>query len=576
MSQTIKKQLKRSYPVVAGFLILNILISAAFFNMRFNLLSIDWLNEALAQGDSATSSVTVRNAPPAFTANAAENPTSASTSPVNVGASISFTGTADDPENNSYYLIVCDVNSANPGAGGGAPTCGGGNTINCVSGLTADTNQASCTYNNVANPGAETKTWYAFVCDNHASQAECSLSNQGSGEPGSPYYVNRAPTFTNVSTTVDNQDPGGTFTIQGDVGDPDSQGGVDTLTMSVCSTNAWSTSTGCTASTLCTGTSTGATVSCNYTSPVPTPHGASPYYAFIKDWHELASAANSRTSNINTNNVAPSISNIVLNGGSLITPNIKGAGTKTVTASSSSVTDNNGCADLVDATSTIYYSAVAGGAACAADDNNCYKATAANCNISDCSGGVDTIATIVCSVGLAYHVVPTDSATGSPYIADSWIGAIFAYDETLTSALATSTGVDVYTQPALEISEATIPYGILQAGQDTGAYNATTTVINYGNCPLANDITGTNMTKAPDFIAENNQKFDLVTNPYGSLANTLSSTTPVTLNLSARPTSASDVTRPIYWGINIPAMLPSGDYFGTNTFTAILYSGGVW
>ncbi|NTW22420.1 hypothetical protein HGA34_02620 [Candidatus Falkowbacteria bacterium] len=577
MSQAIKKQLKRSYPVVAGFLILNIAISAVFFNMRFNLLEISWLNGAQAQ-DSATSSVTVKNAPPAFTVNAAENPTSSSTSPVNVGANISFTGTADDPENNSYYLIVCDSTAtATPGAGGAAPTCSVGNTINCVSGLTGDTAQASCTYGNVADPGAETKNWAAFVCDNHATQAQCTtVGNSGSGDSGSPYYVNHAPTFTAVATTDDNKDPGGIFTIQGNVGDTDAQGGVDTLTMSVCSSNSWSTTTGCAATTFCTGTTTGATVSCTYTSPVPMAHGTSSYYAFVKDWHQLASAANSRTSVITTNNVAPSVSNIVLNGGSLITLLNKGAGPKTVTASSSSVTDNNGCADLVDATSTIYYSAVAGGADCTADDNNCYKSAAAACNVSDCSGGVDTVATVVCSAGLEYHAIPTDISTGNPYTSNGWIASIFPYDETLSASLATSSPVDVFTNMALDVSEATIPYGILQAGQNTAGYNATTTVINFGNCPLASDIDGTWMSNGGNHIGENNQKFDLSTAVYGSLTYNLSSTTPQTLNLSARPTSAANVTRPVYWGINIPALLPSGDYYGTNTFTAGLYSGGVW
>lgn len=574
MSQKIKKQLKRSYPVVAGFLILNIAISAVFFNMRFNLVKVDWLNRALA--DTATSSVTVKNAPPAFTVNAAENPTSSSTSPVNVGGSIGFTATADDPENNSYYLIVCDVNSVNP-VDGGAPTCGGGNTISCVSSLTGDAAQASCTYNNVSDPGAETKTWYAFVCDNHATEADCSLSNQGSGDSGTPYYVNHAPTFTAVATTDDNKDPGGTFTIEGSVGDPDSQGGPDDLIMSVCSTNAWSTTTGCAASTLCTATSSAPSVSCNYTSPIPKADGATTYYAFIKDWHGLPSAGNSKTSTYNTNNVAPSVSNITFNLGNDITLNIKGAATKTVWATSTSVTDNNGCADLVDATSTVYYSAVAGGASCAADDNNCYKAPAANCNLSDCSGGVDTTATIACNVGLAYHAIPTDNSTGNPYETNNWLAAIFAYDEALSSNLATSTGdVDVITAPALEVAELAIPYGVLQAGQNTGNYNATTTVINYGNSPLASDIGGTWMVKGGDVIEENNQKFDLNALAYGALTYTLSSTTNATLNLSARPTSAANVTRPVYWGINIPAALPSGDYFGTNTFIASLYSAGSW
>ena len=577
MSQIIKKQIRRSMPVILIFLLINISLYGLVFNLEFNLHGrtasvFDWLKDAKA--DTATSTVTVRNAPPAFSANAAENPTSSSTAPVNVGASIGYTGTADDPEDNSYYLIVCDSDSVTAGVGGGAPTCGG--TQFCVSGLVADTVQASCTYNNVADPSAETDAWYAFVCDNHATQAECSSSNQGSGDPGSPIYINHASTFTAVSTTLDNRNPGQDFTVQVSSTDADVQGGADYMVMSVCSTDAWSATTGCTATTYCTATSSNPTTSCNYTSPVPSAHGAITYYAFVKDWHNMAATGNSRTSSMNVNNVAPTVGTITFNNSAVINLNMKNEAGKVVWATSTSVTDNNGCNDLVDATSTVFMTGASGAQYCSANDNNCYWDVAANCSISDCAGGSDTIATVACYGSLAFHATPTDAAGDNPYAGYEWQASINAYDETLTGS-ATSSGVELIAGPALSVSEATVPYGILIAGQNSGAVNATTTVVNWGNTPLDSDLEGTWMAQGANHIGEEYQHFNLAafTYPAGS---SISSTTPVSVDVVvARPTNGTDVTDEIYWGIGIPVGTPSGDYEGMNTFTAALDAlGGVW
>lgn len=580
MSKIIQKQLRRSLPVFLIITVLNITVFGFLFNMDFSFRQsvkqkteavIDWLPGAKA--DTASSSVTVKNAPPVFSVNAAESPTSSSTSPVNIGANMSFVGTADDPENNSYYLVVCDTNAVTPGAGGGTPTCGG--VRFCASVLTADTVQATCNYNNVTDPGAETKSWYAFVCDNHATEADCSSANQGSGDPGSPFYVNHPSVFTAISTTVDNRDPGGTFTMQAASTDPDSQGGVDEMILSVCSSNSWSTTTGCAATTLCTATSTGPNISCDYTTTAPVPHGATTYYGFVKDWHNLAATGNSRSSVYNTNDVTPQISNIVLNSGNAFTLNSKGAGTKTIWATSTSVTDNNGCSDIVDATSTLYLSNQ--NYTCAANDNNCYQVAAAACAISDCSGGSDTQATVVCSANMAFHATPSDNAGDNPYSSYNWRMAISPYDQS-NSGIGTSTGIEVLAAAVLEVSELSIPYGILQAGQHSGTSNATTTVLNYGNCPLNNLVEGTWMSNGGNRIGENNQKFEIANFDYPAGVNTLSSTSQQMVDINVqRPTSSVDVSGRIYWGINVPALLPSGDYTGVNTFiAAIKMAGGNW
>ncbi len=585
MPKIIKKKIKRSIPWLIIIALIGLTVSSAFFNFNISIyknltsnklsLSIE-VPQAEAQNDTASTTVTVKNAPPAFVVDPAEVPASTSTSPINVGGSITFTATADDPENNDYYLIICDSDSVIASTTGGPPTCGG--TTFCVSNLTTDETQASCTYTNVADPGAETDDWYAFVCDNHSTEADCSSASQGTAPniyaSSSPIYINHAPSFTYVYTSDDNKDPGGTFTVTASTTDTDVLGGQDVLYLYVCSTNSWSTSTGCTADELCMGTSTSPNISCSFATSTPAPDGSWSYYAFVMDEHYFASPDNSKTNTYTVNNVAPIVSNVILNGGNDITLNMRGA-PETVVVASSTVTDYNGCSDIVDATSTIYLSSVAGGANCTADDNNCYQIANTSCIVTNCSGA---IANVTCSTTFAFYAVPTDAAlTGNPNAADNWLAKITAYDEALSGASTTATGVDVNGTTALEVTQTDIAYGIIQAGQNTGTSTATTTIVNYGNTPVNSDLIGTDMLKdnvGPDLIAVNNQQFDLAYFYYGT-GTVLSSTTPQTVDIdAARPTSTADVSDNIFWGIGIPVGTPSGDYYGENTFSAVFDSTG--
>ncbi|MCK5537800.1 MAG: hypothetical protein KAI79_13315, partial [Bacteroidales bacterium] len=113
MAKIIKKKLINSLPI---FLILS-LLSMSVIGLVFNFdievrkignkvgLSVE-LPEVEAQiTDTATTSVRIKNSAPTFTTSPAESPVSASTTPINVGGSITFTGTASDNEGNDFYLI---------------------------------------------------------------------------------------------------------------------------------------------------------------------------------------------------------------------------------------------------------------------------------------------------------------------------------------------------------------------------------------------------------------------------------------------------------------------------------------
>jgi hypothetical protein len=289
----------------------------------------------------------------------------------------------------------------------------------------------------------------------------------------------------------------------------------------------------------------------------------------------MAATANPKSNTFTVNDVAPTISNILFNNSASISLNMKGESNKTVYASSTSVTDNNGCADIVGASSTVYMSNVSGGAACTADDNNCYKITSANCTVSGCSG---VTANVVCNTALAYYASPTDASGDNPRSTYYWVASINIYDGSNIGSAASAAAVDVVSAAALDVTEATIPYGIIMAGNNSGLADATTTVVNYGNCPLNSDISGTWMSQGGLHIHAANQKYDLITFNYPAATYSLSSTTPATLDTNiARPNTSSDFAQPVYWGINIPSGTNSGVYNGTNTFQAALKAaGGNW
>jgi hypothetical protein len=587
MSKIIKKQLRRSLPI---FMIFSLLVSTTVAGLVFNLdvslvstvnklsLELGW-SEAKA-ADVASTTVTVRNAPPNLVGNVAEAPASAPTTPVNVGANAVWQATANDPESNNYFLIVCASDAVSP-HNGAAPTCGGGaGDTFCVSGSTLTGNQATCIDDSLADPGAESDIWYSYVCDDHGTEAECSAVNQGSGDSGSPIYINHAPGFTAVITSDDNKGPGGTFTVTASTTDADIEGGADEIYLTVCSTNSWATSTGCTAATWCTGSAVATDVSCSFATSTPAVDNTYTYYAFVRDWHEMPTAVNGRNAPYTVINVAPSVSNVVINGGVTITTNMKGQ-TDYVASTTADLYDANSCLDITGsatpATSSIYLSTVAGGLNCSADPNSCYQITTANCSYiaGSCTGSSDTTASYICTASITHYASPTDATTNNPNEGADWRGGMTATDDNGLQASAASVGgVELESLQALAVSETQIPYGTIRGGQNSGAANATTTVINYGNVPIDTQIAGTDMDKSDltDSIPANNQIYGLANFTYPAAPYTLTTAIPgdlIDVEI-AKPTSATDVSDQLFWGINIPGGTSSGNYSGMNTFTATL------
>jgi hypothetical protein len=581
MGKFLHKKIKHTVPIIVIFCLLNVIVLGFSFNLNLNFAKPaqrGFVNLATdAQASTATTSVVVKNAPPSFTAGPAENPTSTSTTPINVGGSIGFTGTATDFEGDSYWMIVCTTTKATSSGQGIAPVCVGGNSL-CVSNKASSTGAVSCTYNNVKDPGSETQPWYAFVCDDHYGNPQCSHSSQGSGVSGSPFYVNHAPKVLHLYTSIDNKNPGQAVTITASTSDSDVTRGGDHQNLYICSTPSWTVSGGCTATTLCHGSSSVPTsVSCVSTTTIPQMWGPYTYYGFVNDqFHLAASHGNATSSTYTVNNVAPVVSNVTLNHGTNIFLNISGAPQVVVVASSSSVTDNNGCVDLASATSTIYIGTATGGNNCAANNNYCYQIGTGNCHISKC---VSATASVTCTTSLAFYAMPTDASSIAS--TTSWFAAIKASDGPGLKGLGiynTVNGVEVVSSAALNVEQSAIAYGQVQAGTNTGSQNASTTVDNFGNTPIDSAVSGTDMLKnkvGPQIIKVSNQQHSK--NNFTYSAGNTSSTTPDTVTIGiSRPNSGAVLNSNIYWGIQVPLGTPSATFYGVNTFTVVLNKYDNW
>ncbi|OGF26855.1 hypothetical protein A2303_06605 [Candidatus Falkowbacteria bacterium RIFOXYB2_FULL_47_14] len=594
MSKIIKHHIKRSLPL---FLIFSLIISSTVFGLVFNFdfsgfyKSTDnstFRPEAQAAG-SATTTVEVLNAPPAYVVNGEpkEVPASTSTSPVNVGDAIGFAATASDPENNQYRLLICSAGgTAQPDAAN--PQCPVGATQFCRSNATNSGSEATCTYNVVDPiPTAETDEWYAFVCDTHASQAYCSETASQGAAPGnyassSPFYINHAPFFTGLITSDNYKDPGGTFTVRATTTDLDALGGADGAYLYVCSSNSFSTTTGCGAETWCTGAATSSTyIECSFASSTAplnwvTPDGTFNYWGFVMDSHYFEATSTPLTSSYTVNNVAPTVSSVSLNDDALITLSLKDAAEVEVTASGT-IADLNGCWDITSATATIYWSGIGTTSiGCAADDDNCYPIGTTACTYNGGCSGMDDTSWYVCTTTLAFHAIPSTSDNSNPYGWTVWMAGLAGFDESAFGYNTNDAGSapDVDQSEGLDVQEPEIQYGQIRGGQNTGWDNATTTVENFGNVPMDTNLVLDDMVKTDllDYIEAINQEFGTTTFAYGAGTYSIASTSDqdVFVDIIKPTTGNLDIMDEIYWGIGIPGGTTSGNYEGRNYFSVVV------
>lgn len=541
----------------------------------------------LVLADDISTSVTVGNDPPAFTTDATctgsfpcESPARDATSPVNVGTSTTFRATADEPNGEDYYLIVCKTDSFTEN-NGAAPECASAADTICVSTATTDATAATCNYTALTDDD-ENQAWYAKVCDNNATDQNCSASTQGNtggaADEASPLVVNHPPLIIDVSNDADTggtaQDPGLDVTWTVNASDPDTSSG-DTLDLHVCSTASHN-GTSCDATTLCTQTGQASDPSCSYTIPAGTDDDASPYdaYAFIIDNHDFDSSVSS-SSAYYVANVAPTVLSISTNSGSDITLT-GGESTTTDIDFVVTVQDNNGCNDLSGTITdhVLYRSSVTNGNACTGNVNECYTGTTGDYAVScatnsSCTGGTDVDTVYTCTASMQYHSDPTVANT--PNAADTWLAYFEIDDDDASTASDTATGVELNMLQALDSGN--LSYGTMTAGTNDATLEDSNSLTNTGNTALDAEVSsaadmsdgGTNT------IAVNNQRADETqSTAWASAAVTLSGTgQEIEVDMTKTTVTGSPETDAIYWGINIPLGTFPATYTGTTTVAAV-------
>lgn len=617
-------------------ILLGVLCFAVIF--VFNIGSNEF-KQAVAQSDSATTSVTVINLPPVITGPVQESFESSTAFPTNSGDVVQWEVLAVDASGDDYYLLICDTNATPTPSGGGVPTCAAG-TQWAVSGLTtsnATATAATTTLETASSLFDESNVWFGFVCDDNVVTQRCtgtSPAQQGHSTVTSPFNVNNRPTFTLFSNDGP-VDPDGTINFYSTSTDPDTDGGQDQLQLIVCSNSGYNTTTNtCTGSTLATSTLTHPDAFASWTLTPPwqdTTYNAVP---FIVDehGHEASGGVHAATSTFDINNVAPTVdgSTISLNGGLDMILTVEASTTENFTLDFN-VFDNNSCqavgstSEITNYELSLYRDDSAGNydsnssSTCRVDvagdqdENDCYTSAVPTsawnlvCTASTtaCSGNTDTSDAFSCTFPLWFIADPTDATTTAvQYPLNDWKAQVRAVDDdNATGTLSQSTsGVEVNSFLAFDLLSFLIPYGSLAPGEDSddiyanlGASQASTTIQATGNVGLDERLSGESMcptytgpgTECPNSASSTVQDFRQVFSPTSTATylsastsgNNLSSTTDQELEINVQKTTSTSTpaTGITYWGIEIPGTITlSGDYTGRNTFIAVVGESANW
>ncbi|MCA9366448.1 hypothetical protein KC722_02610 [Candidatus Kaiserbacteria bacterium] len=565
---------------------------------------------------TATTSVTVLNTPPQWTELAYEQTESSTSTPTNSGDTVTWVGTATDSNSENYQLLICSTNATpTPGTSVVDPQCGAGATLWAVSASTASGVQASAA-TTTTEAFVEENDWVAWICDAIDTNARCNstYSTGLNATNSSPFYVNHRPTFT-LFYDDSPAGPGSVVNFYASSSDADVIDTADTLQLVVCNDPDYNTSTNqCGAGgTLATSTLSTGDQTASYTIVIPTQDQDYTAYGYIVDehGHEATGATQGSDSTLSVSNVAPSVSPaaITLNGGSDITLTQE-AGETTGFTLQFTATDNNSCENASAGDEITGYilsvfrsgvgSSTCDGTSGSYNANNCYPSgvSSAIWNLSctasstSCTGPSDTTQIYDCTFPLWYIADSTDgTSTVSYYNTENWVAAVSPIDDDFATGTYSvgSTGQELNSLLAMALNTATIPYGELEPGTDTGTLSATTTVAATGNVGLDQELSGASMcptysgvtpctSSATSTIPDFSQEFGTSALSYGS-GTDLSSTTPQELELNvlksqATSTQATGIT---YWGIAVPGTITlAGLYTGENTFTAVASEPAEW
>lgn len=604
---------------IASALIVSMVTSMAFYAFfQFNVETVS--------ADDVTTSITVLNTPPTWNSGqeARESVASATTTPTNMGSTITWIATATDSSSDPYFLLICKT-SASPTANASAPPeCGGGNGNRWARSATTTSNtQASAATTTVERTPfvAEENPWFAWVCDANSSLPRCySTYEQGNtfGDQASPFVVNHPPIFSSI-TNDSPENPGGTVTWTTTSYDTDVLQSQDTIQLFVCRAAGFN-GTNCTNGGIATSTVVTTNAATTTTISIPTQDGDYNAFVYIVDQHGLVATSTNQgfNSQYTVNNVAPDITEATI---SLV--DTDGSGNLTLLTAGGlttnfevefEVTDNNSCLntssgnEFASAIANVYRSGVTQ-AACQLsgdfDSNDCYPdaspLVSMTCvqDVGSCSGSSDTAATWTCTYSLWYNADPTDGsgASDTQYFGQNWLASVQVTDDDgLTTSLEEATsGNELVSFLAFNVSSTSIPYGGLEPGSNSPILATSTDLIALGNIGLDQDLSGdtmcptwtapdscdTNGYQAANDILVGNQQFatsTLAFNAIGTYALTgSSSTSTLLINVPKTTVTSTPQVKYTFWGISVPiSITTAGNYTGQNTIIARKSNAAFW
>jgi hypothetical protein len=253
----------------------------------------------------------------------------------------------------------------------------------------------------------------------------------------------------------------------------------------------------------------------------PKPDGNYTAYGYVIDSHGFAASGGQQGANsiMTINNVTPTISaasiSLLDTDGvgplNLTNPNGQTSGFQvkyTVDDQNSCTTTSNG-AEITSAIFSVYRSGV-GSSSCDAtgeyNANRCYPSAVGatvfgySCtqDTGTCTGVNDSSAAWTCTFPLWYLAESTDgtgTATDTPYFAQNWLASAQAGDNNYaTSTLSeASSGNELNSFLAYDVTTSTIPYGGLQPGQQNDPISVETIIRALGNVGLDQTLYGAAM-----------------------------------------------------------------------------------
>ncbi len=277
----------------------------------------------------------------------------------------------------------------------------------------------------------------------------------------------------------------------------------------------------------------------------------------------LGAASSSVTSQVIVGNAAPTVTSVLLNHGNALTltPNATTSFDINYT-----VTDNNGCLDVVRSTSTAFRNGVSGTCAIpspTASNLNCYLFVTHT--TSSCSNSVTFIATDTVQI---YYFADSTGNASATFSSDQWGAYALAADQANATGSATSTAVNINVLTAINVTTSSINYGTLAASSTSAIQNATGT--NAGNSSTSLQLYAlSTLTSAPNSIATSSQQYSTASFAFGAGTALTASAVTVPGYTLTKPTSTTNVAQTTFWLLGVPAGTVTGTYSGTNVFSPL-------